>query len=355
MEDGLMQALKGAGQRVATLGAPGEARIVAMEYGGRVLGLFAPHDAHNFFWVNPRLDDPESARAFLASPGWHSSGGCRTWLSPELSFFYPGYPDLSRYVVPPELDPGSYALTADNISLTLRMQGHIPVYAARGHLEVTITKCVSRASNPLRHLRGFDLPDSVQFAGCAVHTTLELAGDAPLPVSLWSILQLPHGGEALAPAFGRAEPMAYFGGWPDGALRVEEGLVRCRMDADGIAKFGIHAARCAGRLGYRYSLGDRDALLVWSFTVDPSGDYLDAPPGDQQAFGCAAQICSVRTPELGAFTELEYHSPAIGGPSRQRNCTDTSHIWAFTGTSEALNGISQALLGVRTPQASSLE
>ena len=58
----------------------------------------------------------------------------------------------------------------------------------------------------------------------------------------------------------------------------------------------------------------------------------------------AVQACNVNS-QWGAFGELEYHVPAIGGPSGLTRCEDTSQVWAFRGGSERIRALAHLLLG----------
>ena len=60
---------------------------------------------------NPALARAATAKEYFASKDWHNSGGDRTWLAPEVDFFFPNFPDLTSYFQPRGLDPGSYQVT----------------------------------------------------------------------------------------------------------------------------------------------------------------------------------------------------------------------------------------------------
>lgn len=100
-------------------------RILILPYGGRILGVFAPGSDENFLWTNSALDSAETARAYYASNDWQNSGGDRTWLAPELDFFFPKFPDIdiAGYWQPRGLDPGNYELTKTDsgVKLTNRL------------------------------------------------------------------------------------------------------------------------------------------------------------------------------------------------------------------------------------------
>lgn len=88
----LVNVLKQAGKPARIYKSPDGTRLLVLPHGGRVLGLFAPNSEENFYWTNPALAAPESARAFYASASWHNSGGDRTWLAPEVDVSSPTFP-----------------------------------------------------------------------------------------------------------------------------------------------------------------------------------------------------------------------------------------------------------------------
>ncbi len=351
MRDRLLRVLSAIGKPAELLGGPGGASIVFLPHGGRVIGLFAPESDENFLWTHPALDAVHSARAFFASDDWHNSGGDRTWLAPEADFFLPKFPDTSVYHQPRQLDPGAY--TCGRVGPAIRLENRLTLRSFRTgqDVELRITRCVEPAANPLqafvvrasaRILAGLD---SLSFAGYTLRSSLEiLGGNAPNGVGLWSLLQLPHGGEMLIPTWTRAEPKVYFGQIPPDALRVEDRLVRYAMCAEGEQKIGVRALASTGRAGYLRREGRAATLVVRNFAVNPSGAYVDVPWDDPADLGYAVQACNVAS-RLGRFSELEYHAPAIGGQTGLARCDDASQVWAFRGYPEQIHALARLLLG----------
>src|SRR5260370_34899165 len=85
-------------------------RLLILPCGGRILGVFAPGSEENFLWTNSVLNSAETARAYYASDDWQNSGGDRTWLAPEVDFFFPKYPKMKtpRYCPQRSLGPRNY-------------------------------------------------------------------------------------------------------------------------------------------------------------------------------------------------------------------------------------------------------
>ena len=109
----LIATLKAVGKSAELYQTDDGTRLLILPYGGRILGVFAPGSEENFLWTNSALNNAESARSYYASDDWQNSGGDRTWLAPEVEFFFPKFPniDIAGYWQPRSLDPGNYELT----------------------------------------------------------------------------------------------------------------------------------------------------------------------------------------------------------------------------------------------------
>jgi hypothetical protein len=166
-------------------------------------------------------------------------------------------------------------------------------------------------------------------------------------LGLWNLVQLPHGGDLLVPTYSKAIPKVYMGFIAPEDLMVGDQLIRYRMRAPGEHKIGIRAVMTTGRVGYLYSVNDLWALVVRNFSVNPSGEYVDVPWTDTMDLGYSVQGCNVKS-HLGSFSELEYHSPAIGQGTGRTSCLDESQIWAFRGSADGIRFIAGRLLAPDT-------
>jgi len=344
---------------IATLNAVGKptelyqtddgTRLLILPYGGRILGVFAPGSEENFLWTNSALKSVESARSYYASDDWQNSGGDRTWLAPEVDFFFPAFPniDIAGYWQPRALDPGNYEVTKTSHSVTLTNRLSLEGYRSRKRADIEITKSVVQAPNPLRHDATVHT-GAVQYAGHTLLTSLKILdsnpNDAPL-VGLWSLTQMPHQGELLIPTYFKSQPRVYFGlvDAPPEELVVGDHLIRFKMRAAGEHKIGVRAIATTGRIGYTYETGSKRALIVRNFSVNPSGEYADVPWTNPEDRGYSTQACSVNS-KWGMFSELEYHVPAIGGETGLSLIEDRSQLWAFRGQAQDITKIARALL-----------
>jgi hypothetical protein len=345
----LIATLKAVGKSTELYQTDDGTRVLILPYGGRILGVFAPGSEENFLWTNSVLNSVESARAYYASDDWQNSGGDRTWLAPELDFFFPKFPDIdiAGYWQPRGLDPGNYALTRTDQEVKLTSRLNIDAFRSRKRVELEITKSIAAAPNPLRY-DAQARSGAVEYAGHTLLTSLKIlnAGPDAVPlVGLWSLTQMPHQGELFVPTYSKTEPRVYFGlvDTPADEVAVNDRLVRFKMRAAGEHKIGIRAAVTTGRIGYIYPTENRHALIVRNFSVNPSGEYADVPWTEPEDRGYSTQACSVNS-RWGMFSEMEYHVPAIGGSTGLRHVEDRSQLWAFRGSREDIIKIARALL-----------
>ena len=346
---GLVEVLGRVGRTPLTMNGPDGATVVALPHGGRVIGLYPGRSDRNFLWTHPALEKADTAAAFFGGDQWHNTGGDRTWVAPEVDFFFPNYPDLDAYHQPRQLDPGDYRVVNSGQQVAFENEFCIKSFRSKRELGLTIRKSVQPVANPLRPDAIPVDPDALEYAGYTLRTSLEIqpgtdAGEDC--VGLWNLLQLPHGGELLIPTHSRTEPTVYFGEVPQQDLFVDEHLIRYKMRARGGQKIGIRAAAVVGGLGYIYESGGAWAIVVRSISVDPAAEYVDVPWGDTDHVGCAVQACNIDT-DLGRFSEMEYHVPAIGGETGRTSCEDVSEVWAFRGTAEVIRGVAEALLSLQ--------
>lgn len=348
-KDEIIQGLRGAGKELSTLTSHCGQTVVLLPYGGRILGLFFAESPSNVLWTHPALAAAETARELYESSRWHNSGGDRTWLAPERDYFYPDFPDTSRYVQPKQFDAGNFEIAAQDAQrIELRTEFTLRSYRTAANLRLELTKAVSFTSDPLATKSSPLAADELEFAGYRLETSLvaaePLAEDAC--VGIWNLLQMPGGGAMFAPTYFRTEPTVFFGDIPAGHVRVENRFVRYQMEAQAEQKICISALASTGRLGYLRQEGDAWVLVVRDFRIDPTGAYRDVWPSRPEDDGYAVQICNINADYLGYFAELEYHAPAIcAGAERQSSC-DVSDVWAYRGERDAITAAAKYLLGV---------
>jgi hypothetical protein len=341
----LIESLNRAGKATAQLELPNGSELLLLPYGGRILGLFPKKEAENFYWTNPALETAATARNFIGSRRWQNIGGERTWLGPEIEFFFPRFPDASVYQPPRPFDGLDYFLERGEGWARLSLDFTVEAHRARSTVSVRISKTVSSTADPLLRQDGTHRFAGLRYAGYALNNTLERTAAArPEPaVGLWSISQLPHGGEAIIPVSTADDPRVFFGSVPPEDLRIEGSHIRYHMRSNGEHKIGIKAGNSKGLIGYSVENGEEADLFVRRFAVDPSGLYVDGPPRDPADSGYASEACNVANPDLGRFGEIEYHAPALD--RNRMKCEDVSEVWAYRGPRPLIAAAAKALLG----------
>jgi hypothetical protein len=340
----LIENLESAGKQTEVFQCQDGSSVLVLHHGGRVLGLFALGSTENFYWTNPALDSAESARQFYASDAWHNSGGDRTWFAPEIDLSFPNYPDRDVYFQQRSFDPGSFAVAQQDGGFKLVSKFEIANYRTKKQFSLELSKWLGPASNPLRYERNLDLGD-LEYAGYTQYASLKLLSDQEdSRVGLWSLVQMPHGGELLIPTYSRTEPRLLFGSIPAEDLVAEDHVIRYRMRQTGEHKIAVRAVATTGRVGYTYQSNDRWALIIRNFAINPSGEYVDTPWDDLDDLGYGTQACNVNS-ELGQFSELEYHIPAIGVGTGRNQCDDETQVWAFRGSESSVRKAAETLLG----------
>jgi len=335
----LVESLDGAGLGPHLCVSPDGSRILALRHGGRILGLFPSECDRSFFWTNRAISAGETAREWAASREWHNSGGDRTWLAPEVDFYFPDFPSLEKYRPPIEFDPGNYRLEVAGGFPILSNRFTVRAPGQQRSFECEVVKRVSAAPDP-------GPCDGLEYAGYTLTTSLRLLPplpEAPWRVGLWNLLQMPHGGELLVPTSSLAEVRVLFGSIGSDDLEISARMVRYRMRAQGNHKLGIGPAPLTGRAGYLYQEGGDACLIARNFHVDPAGEYVDIPWSEPPGPGAAFQACNIDS-DLGSFSELEYHAPALVSSSGATFCEDSSVVWAFRGSPALIRKAATELL-----------
>jgi len=343
----LIETLKTTGNKTQIYESGDGTRLLVLPYGGRVLGLYTENNDQNFYWVNPELQDRESAQKLFARDGWHNTGGDRTWLAPELDIFFPDYPDVQRHWEPPQLDASEYVTEDDDGVLSLRQTMTLHLARSARDVELELTKVLGPAPNPLRYERRLKQQQAtVEYAGYTLRVHLTLFDDAlsPPQLAVWNLVQLPWGGELLVPTYSRTQPRVLFGEIPPENLVCHDRLMRFKVNLQGEHKLAVRAVSTTGRSGYVYQSGSQCSLVIRNFAVNPSGMYVDVPKDEPEDLGYSVNAVNVKS-RLGDFCEMEYHAPALGHDMESARGTDVSQMWAFRGARDDIDIIARELLG----------
>ena len=215
---------------------------------------------------------------------------------------------------------------------------------------LSLEKHVAPVGNPFHHARNAGDLLGAECVGYRQTTTLSLLSDVKPGhrVGMWHIAQVRAPGEILIPV-SSPDSLVSYTKHPDGqgCVTVGGGLIRFRVGAEVKQKIGVKADALLGRLGFLRRCEDGLwSLIVRSFLVDPSADYVDAPWDDPDDLGYAVQ-CYNDDGTLGDFGELEYHTPAIGYGTGMTCYRDCGSVWAFRAEQSLIQRIAGRLLTVR--------
>lgn len=234
-------------------------------------------------------------------------GGERLWVGPEADWFWKetGKIDLANYQVPPALDPDLWTVTESGGD------------GCRAELDLTLHGAHDDRELKLRIQRVFEPwsdSDPVFFAqnlSLRLTTTLEiLGGTAGQSVDLWSILQVPLGGEILMPTQGIASPRDYFDPCPMEEMVLKPGLFGLRVGGKVMFKVGISPDQTLGRIAYARPVDEGVLVTIREFPFCPSMHYCDGPLGGAVGQGDAVQFFNDGG-RFGNFAEIEHRSPAL--------------------------------------------
>jgi hypothetical protein len=349
-----------------SISGPAKGAAVVTAFGGRVLGLFPDEEGENFFWTNPALDTIAGAKKLFTEPGWKNIGGDRSWIAPELYYFFPDYPDLKMetYKVPKQMDPGHFALVPNYsddmrspVAVSLDTEFTLRAFHTVEDIRFQLKKTVSFAADPLKDIPEAERPQ-VSYTGYTLRSEFSFhaapengleqdpsprdrAAALQAQAGLWNLVQLPHGGTLTVPVFRRTDIKTYFGRFSGEELSVGERLISYTMNEAASQKIGISADVVTGRAGYRVEQNGIWSLVIRNFFSNPSGEYVDVAWNtveDLEDLGYVFQACNFNA-EGVAFSEMEYHLPA-------GKCVDSSQLWAFRGSYEEIRKTAELLLGM---------
>jgi hypothetical protein len=279
---------------------------------GRLLGIEI--HGHQTLWQPASIEEQ-----------WNL-GGERLWLGPESDWFWQQTDkvDFSKYRVPPELDPDAWFVAVADADHAVA-EARIRLQSA--HSGRWLDLAVRREWNLLTENSPGGFSNAI---GLRATTSLDILNGTPgQAIDLWSILQIPHGGEMRMPTRGMALPRDYFDPCPCEEMSRGEEEFTLRIGGAAVFKIGISPASCAGQMAYVRPVDGGWLVLTRSFPVDAGRRYCDAPLDALASQGDAAQFFNDGG-QYGGFGELEHHSPAlICGDGPQQYAETTTTIAAF--------------------------
>jgi hypothetical protein len=345
--DQVLRALKAGGVAYSVLDLSNDYCLLIVGRGGHALGPF-DRKGQSVLWLNPAAWESEQAYAGFIAEGQWNVGGERLWLGPEIRFTVRDRSDFwGTYVLPSEMDPGSYQLEAAEQTASLVGDLTLPRFnPVESEVRLHIKRTYRPAANPLRHLRAFaELCDGVVYAGYSHDVsidTLTTSGEAV--VEAWTLAQVIPDGTLIVPATPGVEFEDYYEPIDDQHLQITSGAALLAVTGRRRYKIGFRSPHLSGRVGFfKRCPGGQAELIVRNFFNDPSSEYVEEPA---DRVGCRGLSVHVYNDGgvFGGFGELECNGRTIGSNTGASG-SDEFAFWFFRGAEAKVRRVSEALLG----------
>ncbi|MBN9350426.1 MAG: hypothetical protein J0H55_07060 [Chitinophagaceae bacterium] len=344
--------------------------LVSPKYQAKVFTSTARGDSgKSFGWINyGAFEKP-------VDPHMNAFGGeDRLWLGPEGGpfslFFAPGKEMVfDNWHTPAPFDIESWSLvsyTTNEARLSKDMkllnyagtELHLNINREIRMLETPqIEKSLSIALGKDVHVVGFTTTNTLKNTGNIVwdHKT-----GAPC---MWNLdMFTPSEKTVIVIPYktnveGKVATTDYFGEIPADRIKIDSGTLYFRADGHSRGKLGLPPARVKGVAG-SYS-ADKGVLTIIRYDVDQKGTYLNQEwttkkdPFTGDVMNAYNDGPLKDGSQMGPFYEMESVSPAAflkPGESLVHKHT----VYHFTGDQNALNGISEKVLGVSLDQINSI-
>lgn len=317
-------------------------QLVAIERGGRIIGIYDEEANQNLLWTAQALEKEKEAVELLGGTVWNT-GGDRLWFGPEIRY---SVSDRTRFWetlhTPEAIDPGNYQLTKNSEACILHQK--IKLCTKDGSNEAVdfhVNRTIMKSENPLRNNINFqELMKEVEFGGFTQRVCLQGKGSS---VEGWSLLQVIPRGTIYIPMTQVQKGVNYYE--PVGELEhVQQTGIALEATGNRRYKVGYKAERVIGRLGYTCRWNNKNCLLIRNFPNDPAGNYEEEPPFLPGEKGFSVHVYN-DDGNSGGFTEIECSLPAVFGKTGRDSSDDTISTWIFTGSELSLKEIGYLLLG----------
>ncbi len=328
--------------RVLKLGEKWKAIIT--QYGGRLLGPFEADEAESVLWTTPAMKSEQDFAAFVDARSWNL-GGERFWINPELRFFCEA-PQLfdETYTVQTQLDPGCYAISDKNGSVSLAQDVELTDLNNGAHKKLSIQRRYMPAMNPLSYVKSLK---DIRVDYCGYVQDIEIADLSPetkMYLEPWTVDQVNPEGRFVTPFFGEFDFVDYYEPVEE-MQKVCDGYAELKVTGDRKYKVCYRSAQTFGRMAFVKRWGDGWHLMVRNYYNDPSIPYCSEPWGDLGNRGCSTYYYNDHGP-TGGFAEFEHGGATIGLDAERDHSHSTSSLWFFFGSQQDIGRIMKTLLGI---------
>ncbi|MFT2010555.1 DUF6786 family protein [Pontibacter sp. 13R65] len=340
--------------------------LVSAKYQGKVFTSTANgHAGRSFGWIN--------YDAFDAAPDPHMNaygGENRLWLGPEggrYSVFFKPKTEMvfDNWTTPPAFDTESWVvLSKSSDKVTLEKESELVNYVGT-QLKVRIYREVAMlGTSAIEQELGIGMTEQVKAVGFSTHNALTNVGEqewtkqtgAPC---IWildmfnpspgTVIVIPYQEQAT----GKVATTDYFGEIPEDRVTYNAGTLFFKADGKARGKLGLSPERAKPVAG-SYDPTNQ-VLTITTFDVDKNSTYLNQEwtttkdPLKGDAVNAYNDGPLKDGSQMGPFYEIESVSPAAFLKPNQ-TLTHRHNVYHFTGDKDALNNISQEVLGVTLQQ-----
>lgn len=271
---------------------------------GRVLQVNI--QGHDAFWINEQFEND--------SGDWNA-GGDRLWVAPERDWFWKSHSsmDFGDYDISSHLDPGSWTKEVANHNYCcVRQRVALKNWRGGEYAEFSLARGIQLIEYP-------GAPFFESYLSYRTDNELELVrGPSGQNLDIWSILQIPPGGNLLVGTRGDVNLRDYFDPIPSTLWKKDSQSLQLKITGDTRYKIGVAPEQSTGRMAYARRIDGRYLVIYRQFFAQPWQRYCDTPGLDTASQGDAVQVYN-DSGAFGGFGEMEFHSPAItfgSGPQR---------------------------------------
>lgn len=256
----------------------GQFRLEVSAATGRIV-QYRPVKGTNVLWENPHADLSPSP-----FPGWHNWGGDKVWIWPEDDWVK----WQSGGIAPPG-DPPSAPYQVEVEKLTMRMTS--PVVAAYG-VRIVREIVLDDSGSRVTLVNRIEKVAAVQSAGVS----------KSLPISVWTVTQIPAARQILARLIPNMNPPRYksFQKSPWKGVQVINDIALLTRPAAPWVKIGLEADVLA--------MPVKDQLFVIRTPADKNGNSGYEPFRRAQVFSDPDES-EFRPAKLPPYVEFEFTSP----------------------------------------------
>jgi hypothetical protein len=336
--------------------------VVSAKYQGKVFTSTASgSEGTSFGWLNYKAFDAPK------DPHMNAYGGeNRLWLGPEGGkysiYFKPGAKmEFANWVTPAAIDTEAWTVVSkDSNKVVLQKKASLVNYAGtplqtsiRREVQVlendAIEKALGIQMDPIVKAVGFRTANALTNAGTNAWTK-ETGAPCIWILDMFNVsdatnIVIPYNTRAE----GKVATTGYFGEIPPERIQYKNGVLLFKADGKMRGKLGLAPERAKTVAG-SYD-ATKQVLTITTFDVDPAGTYLnqewttEKDPLKGDAVNAYNDGPLEDGSQMGPFYEIESVSPAAFLKSGET--LDHRHdVFHFTGDRNALNRISQKVLGI---------